>query len=181
MTPNLVRVLLSLALLVLSVVMWLEVVVAVDQRSSTNTAFLVADIGTVAVITLGWLAIWRRAVSWTIGRVVWTCVAFGVAVTAAVLISLFEAVGRHNEELGLVVGALTWGAAWFGGTALAWRETSAERAARAVSGDSAGPVCLQCGYNMKGLREARCPECGRTYTLDELLAGQRPRDSLESR
>lgn len=29
--------------------------------------------------------------------------------------------------------------------------------------------CPKCGYNLTGLREARCPECGATYTLDELV------------
>jgi len=30
------------------------------------------------------------------------------------------------------------------------------------------PMCLQCGYNMSGLTQCRCPECGKDYTLDEL-------------
>lgn len=25
------------------------------------------------------------------------------------------------------------------------------------------PVCLHCGYNLSGLTEPRCPECGRTF------------------
>lgn len=28
-------------------------------------------------------------------------------------------------------------------------------------------ACSQCGYDMRGLAEPRCPECGRVYTLDE--------------
>lgn len=30
------------------------------------------------------------------------------------------------------------------------------------------PRCPQCEYDMSGLREAKCPECGWFYTLDEL-------------
>ena len=30
--------------------------------------------------------------------------------------------------------------------------------------------CPSCGYNMTGLHEARCPECGTKYTLDELFS-----------
>jgi hypothetical protein len=39
----------------------------------------------------------------------------------------------------------------------------------------APPMCLKCGYDMSGLNQCRCPECGRTYTLDELwgTAGSR--------
>jgi hypothetical protein len=32
--------------------------------------------------------------------------------------------------------------------------------------------CPTCGYRMVGLRESRCPECGTSYTLDELVAQQ---------
>lgn len=32
--------------------------------------------------------------------------------------------------------------------------------------------CPGCGYRMVGLREARCPECGQAYTIDELVARQ---------
>jgi predicted Zn-ribbon and HTH transcriptional regulator len=31
-------------------------------------------------------------------------------------------------------------------------------------------ACPNCGYNLTGLREARCPECGSQFTLDELFA-----------
>lgn len=29
-------------------------------------------------------------------------------------------------------------------------------------------TCPACGYNMRGLTEARCPECGAEFTLDQL-------------
>lgn len=29
------------------------------------------------------------------------------------------------------------------------------------------PVCINCGYRMRGLGEPRCPECGRFYTLHQ--------------
>jgi hypothetical protein len=32
--------------------------------------------------------------------------------------------------------------------------------------------CPNCNYRMVGLHESRCPECGTSYTLDELLAKQ---------
>ena len=36
--------------------------------------------------------------------------------------------------------------------------------------------CPVCGYNMTGLHESRCPECGSQFTLDQLLAAQPDRD-----
>lgn len=30
------------------------------------------------------------------------------------------------------------------------------------------PMCPQCGYNLSGLTQCRCPECGTEYRLEEL-------------
>lgn len=40
--------------------------------------------------------------------------------------------------------------------------------------------CPACEYSMVGLKEARCPECGHVYTLDELV-GQQDFDVLRLR
>jgi hypothetical protein len=32
--------------------------------------------------------------------------------------------------------------------------------------------CAECGYSMVGLEECKCPECGRVYTVDELISLQ---------
>lgn len=32
----------------------------------------------------------------------------------------------------------------------------------------APPICPACGYNLTGLTQCRCPECGREYRLDQL-------------
>lgn len=40
------------------------------------------------------------------------------------------------------------------------------------------PLCPACGYAMAGLTEARCPECGASYSLEELW--QRQRDLQEA-
>ncbi len=181
MTPNLTRVMLSLALLILSVFTWLGVVVLTYRSNSSNAAFLAADLATAGFVALGWLAIWRRAVSWMRARVIWTSVVLILAVLAAMGAYGAVCAAVRETDVALVMAVLTWGAAWIAGTAIIWRETAAERAARGANGEPGGPMCLNCGYSMKGLHEARCPECGRQYTLDELLAAQRPRDPLEPR
>lgn len=44
--------------------------------------------------------------------------------------------------------------------------------------------CPSCGYNLRGLREARCPECGSSFTIEQLVGltkhctGPGPRRSL---
>jgi signal transduction histidine kinase len=31
------------------------------------------------------------------------------------------------------------------------------------------PCCVKCGYSLRGLHEARCPECGKSYSFEELF------------
>lgn len=48
---------------------------------------------------------------------------------------------------------------------LVWRNAYF-RGWRAARG--APPRCPACGYNLSGLSQSRCPECGREYTLEQL-------------
>ena len=59
---------------------------------------------------------------------------------------------------------------WLLSTIMVWRETELERAQRLAQASSGILSCPHCGYNMTGLKTARCPECGTEYTLNELLA-----------
>jgi len=36
------------------------------------------------------------------------------------------------------------------------------------SGRATPPTCPRCGYNLSGLTQCRCPECGAEYRLDDL-------------
>jgi len=36
------------------------------------------------------------------------------------------------------------------------------------------PVCIHCGYDLRGQTEARCPECGRSFDAALLARGQDP-------
>jgi hypothetical protein len=61
---------------------------------------------------------------------------------------------------------------WLIATVLIWRETPAERGRRLHAAGRSGVSCPTCGYNLTGLSESRCPECGTRFTLDELMAAQ---------
>jgi len=57
----------------------------------------------------------------------------------------------------------------FGATASVWvaDEGDAERAAHVIARECGPPNpthCANCGYNLWGLPEPRCPECGRPFT-----------------
>ena len=121
---------------------------------------------------LGWWLIWKGEVKWTAGRKGRTWGVLGGSVGLAALVSFLVAMvfPYDGEIVGSILGGLVWIVLWLFGTAWAWRETSAERAGRlAAMGVEALP-CPSCGYNLSGLRESKCPECGAAFTLDQLYA-----------
>jgi DNA-directed RNA polymerase subunit RPC12/RpoP len=61
---------------------------------------------------------------------------------------------------------------WLAVAVFIWCETPAEPAERIEGSSKSAVACPTCGYNLTGLSEARCPECGTRFTLDELLALQ---------
>ncbi|MHC4443677.1 MAG: hypothetical protein ACYTF1_02775 [Planctomycetota bacterium] len=122
-----------------------------------------------------WLSLWRQSVCWTKGRIAGTWISvIGSLLGGAFLGAIVSALtGGPDEEVILGFGSIFSILIWLVVTILIWRETPAERAERVKQ--SAGDVlfCLKCSYNMTGLYESRCPECGTKYTLDQLLAGQK--------
>jgi len=51
---------------------------------------------------------------------------------------------------------------WRAGKRAAWRRFTRR-----------SPRCARCGYNMRGLHTLQCPECGVTYTVEQLWLAQR--------
>ncbi|MCB9854113.1 MAG: hypothetical protein H6818_00390 [Phycisphaerales bacterium] len=41
------------------------------------------------------------------------------------------------------------------------------------------PICLHCGYDLRGLQDARCPECGRSFDARLLLPTEFSSDSVD--
>ena len=58
------------------------------------------------------------------------------------------------------------------GTVIVYTDTPNDRAMRALALKAATVRCPACRYNLAGLTSTRCPECGKEYTLDALLAAQ---------
>jgi len=134
-------------------------------------AFLLGGFVTWAFVAIYWTLLWRKAVQWTARRRLGPIVvaAFGVLMVVIARLSLLNSglpVGKWIV-LSILVPAL-----WLIATVYFWQETPAERASRISDSGRADIPCPKCGYNLRGLMEARCPECGTRFTLDELLAAQ---------
>jgi hypothetical protein len=126
-----------------------------------------------------WLLLWRSLVRWTPTRILYTTLATTLAPIVGVLfgIVLPEVTrGLPREPAALVAGG-TVPIIWVLATVLIWRETSAERIDRLAREGRETVSCPNCGYNLTGLSEARCPECGSRFTLDQLVRAQPHHDA----
>ena len=124
-----------------------------------------------------WILLWRSVVRWDAARVLRTIGCFVAAgVLALILGLLLNAVDRG---FGYFMASITAPILWLAGTVPIWRETKQERAERLRNANSDTVVCPTCGYNLTGLSESRCPECGSKFTLNDLLAGQPARKMAE--
>ena len=94
-------------------------------------------------------------------------------VTTVLCIMIAESPAWRGGEEVLVGGLVCLGGS---GAILAWVQAGRKYARRQLTATAADGAldlrCPSCGYRMVGLHESRCPECGTTYTLDELLARQ---------
>lgn len=124
-----------------------------------------------------WLAVWSRVIRWTARR--WcSTLLIGAAVAA-----LDGAVGWVSHAtfrrgwldwsfvasmLNLLIGLSGWiGCLWV------WTETTRERFQRLQHAQSGGGMCPVCRYDMRGLTNLRCPECGGQFTLGEVQDAHR--------
>jgi DNA-directed RNA polymerase subunit RPC12/RpoP len=151
-------------------------------RSSESALFIFSDLATWVFIGIYWCLLWRAGVQWTLGRTKWTVLSVigaaivGVAV-GAIATALTPDVGEYS--FGAFVGGVLAIVLWLIATVFVWRETALERAQRVRASTGSTVACPTCGYNLTGLTEARCPECGSKFTLDELLAAQQPKMEVE--
>jgi hypothetical protein len=145
-----------------------------------ETANICAGIVAWIFVALYWMLLWRQAVVWSGRRAGQTVTLLLAAMVAGLVIG--AVVWPIDRYIGTFVGSVCAPLLWVVGTIFAWRETpeeSARRLAAVTGARGSGIVCPSCSYNLTGLREARCPECGTQYTLDELFAAQPARAAAE--
>ncbi len=136
-------------------------------------AFVYAFVGTY------WILLWRAVVRWNPARKVQTALSGLVALGIGAAMGWFIAMlASAPLEMSILFGGGSVPIVWVLATVLIWRETRQERFERIAAAGTDTLGCPICGYNMTGLREARCPECGTQFTLDQLLTSQPQRDHV---
>jgi hypothetical protein len=173
MSTQLSRVFLGLAVLLVAWFVRDEAYIVLQERplwpyeDEVGMPFVLSNALAAGVLLIGWWAVWRTLVHWTAARVGLTILAAASAVSAAWLVVLSNDAllgsnvhAVHPWDLGGLLAA----GVWIGATAYLWRGGPTRHIAKLP--------CPRCGYDLRGLHEARCPECGTQYTLDGLLAAQ---------
>jgi hypothetical protein len=183
-TATIARLILAMLILPATGAVFLLTFVAVLARSSGNGPPRVGDVAMLwlvvyAFVATYWVLLWRSTVRWTRPRVRNTALAGLLAVAGgAAFAATLEAIAAAIPlGIALLLGGGLVPIAWVLATVLLWRETPAERVermSRLVTNSAV--LCPTCGYNLSGLREARCPECGGSFTLDQLAASQPQRE-----
>ncbi|HEX8322928.1 MAG TPA: hypothetical protein VF595_03350 [Tepidisphaeraceae bacterium] len=124
-----------------------------------------------------WVLLWGDMVPWNRRRVTLTVLATVLSLAGGVAVGLgCRAINRQvPPPIAVLIGGGTVPITWVLATVLLWRETAAERLGRLTAHGMPALECPLCGYNLAGLTEARCPECGASFTLEQLvLARPRP-------
>jgi hypothetical protein len=127
-----------------------------------------------------WIILWRDMVPWSRRRVTLTALATVLSLAGGFAVALgCIAVNRQvPPPIAVLFGGGTVPITWVLSTVLIWRETAAERLARLTAHGMPAIACPLCGYNLAGLTEARCPECGATFTLEQIVLA-RPRTGAQ--
>lgn len=124
-----------------------------------------------AIVGACWAVIFRASIAWTPRRAALSAAAFvGVwMLTAAAEYIARETARRDEINMFMPLAGL---AASLAAVALTWRETRTERHARLAARTI---PCPTCGYNLAGLKQTACPECGSQFRLEH-FAGPRSAD-----
>lgn len=139
----------------------------------SDIAAMLVFSGAPLLCAIAWLLVWYRVIRWTLKRRLSTITLLGVGVfvEGAVAIVLYGRLGgrRWNWEQVVALTNLPIGLCVFMACIWVWMETNKERLARVRTAGPVGRLCPACRYDMSGLTNLTCPECGTAYTLGRLV------------
>ena len=171
------RLILSMSLVLLAAALYMPVYLIAmegfnirdDTRALWSTNLVCGGL-----LVVGWILVWRPEVRWTPARIFLTPISWIIAAIPAGVVAAFILIAEpYYDEMAAVFAAMIWAPCWIGLTALVWRETKTERRRSLKMQGLSALVCPTCGYNLMGLGESKCPECGSRFTLDQLYAAQK--------
>lgn len=182
-TPDARRLAIGIALVpLLSGLWWFWFLV--DQRvwsAAEDMSLLRAYEVCGAVMVIAWILLWRKRVRWTPGVILSTTVLATVTLAIPLLLLVRYAIPTPAGPLtwrqltwfawGLLPAAPVFAAVlWLCGSAWLWRRPAdLLRYGDTLVNSDVLTRCPACLYSLRGLRETRCPECGWSATLDELV------------
>src|SRR5947208_3281908 len=165
------RILLAVLLIPAAALVDLTSFILLERRPwPSERSTLIANLLTCAFIDVYWFVLWRTSLKWTKRRRRITLWALGLSFLVGSMIGWVVNYVVDNVEVSMFIGLMSAATLWLIATVFVWRETPAERSERLRRAGADTLVCPACGYNLTGLREARCPECGARLTLNELLS-----------
>ena len=171
MTALLARILLAIIMFPLALCLYVLATILLDDWFGLRfvKACTYSNVLITLLVILYWIALWYRSIPWSNKRTFLTL----LLSVACVVAGFVPGQLTQAKDVEVFVGGFVAILAWLAFSVLIWRETPAERAERIRR--AAGDVlfCPKCSYNMTGLYESRCPECGSKYTLDQLFAAQK--------
>jgi hypothetical protein len=182
MSRTIARLLLSMLLMPLMIVVYIGIMIVLSEIFSmyNHWPLFAAWGGTWLIAGAYWLAIWHSSVNWTTTRVrhtVWTVFAAGGCGLAVYFLTFLGA--PLDSEPAAFFGSVIAILGWLIATVFLWRETPVERAERLAKLGAGNVACPACGYNLTGLKTTTCPECGASFSIQELVAAARGIGELE--
>ena len=181
MTRTVARLILAMLLLPLTGAVFLILAVALIATSPSGPPALgrLLLLWSVVYAFVGayWVLLWRDMVTWNRRRVALTALATVLSIGGGVAVAVgIVGVGRQvPPQVATMVGGGTVPITWVLSTVRLWREPAGERLGRLTAHGMPAIACPLCGYDLAGLTEARCPECGSSFTLEQIvLARPRP-------
>jgi hypothetical protein len=146
---------------------------AFDLYYGTTLIYWTSGLSCWLLVKFAWYRIWRRQIVHTAQRRVHSAIVAAIALCSAALIwAILTRVCDIDSGVAAILGSTIGPLLGMMGTVLIYRETPLDRATRASAAKAVEVHCPNCDYNLAGLTATRCPECGKEYTLEALLAAQ---------
>jgi hypothetical protein len=175
MPPLVTRILLTILMLPFASLVYMSAYVLFERRSpvvNPDALLIASGIVSWIFIVIYWCIVWRRAVHpSSFARVGQMLAAVLIAAAGGIGIGWFLDAFTSSAVTAALIGSIAAPLIWLTAVILLWLESPSERELR-LRNASTTILCPVCGYNLTGLDTTRCPECGRHFTIDELLAKQ---------